>query len=144
MKSGCKNDGHTSVHLPHLKQFWISGVRDSSSSKHKIPEEPLLVAISVVYWAIPIIGPPIITLPIFLSSLNPPHCSIISETNVPTFVIRFFGSLMQLPVIVVILSTKGIPVLIDLAICAAVATLSTTAPAAIGNPPDGTSLPVHA
>ena len=31
----------------------------------------------------------------------------------------------------------------DFAICAAVATLSTTAPASAGSPPDGTSLPVH-
>ena len=47
--------------------------------------------------------------------------------------------------IVVILSTKGSPVFIDLAICAAVPTFVTTAPAAAGNAPDGTSLPpVHA
>ena len=76
--------------------------------------------------------------------MNPPHCSIISETTVPTFVIKFAGSFIQLPVTVVILSINGSPVLIVLAICAAVPTLSTTAPAAAGSAPDGTSLPVHA
>ena len=99
---------------------------------------------SIVYCAIPIIGPPIIIFPTVLPSLKPPHCSIISDTKVPTLVTKFLGSVIQLPVTVVILSTKGIPVFIVVAICAAVATLFTTTPASIGSPPDGTSLFVHA
>ena len=77
--------------------------------------------------------------------MNPPHWSIISQIGVPTLVIKFLGSFIASPVIVVILSIKGKPVFIDFAIWAAVPTFVTTAPAAAGNAPDGTSLPpVHA
>src|SRR5690554_6577937 len=99
--SGIKCVGHTETHLLHLIQLDGSGKEASFCVNNNIPEVPLVTGISNECCAIPIIGPPQITLS--GSSFQPPQKSITSRYNVPTLTIKFLGSLTALPETVTIL-----------------------------------------
>ena len=69
---------------------------------------PLATEMSAVYWAMPIMGPPAISL--YVPSFRPPQASNRLETGVPMGHSKFLGSTTPEPETVTILRTTGIPV----------------------------------
>jgi hypothetical protein len=71
-----------------------------------IPEVPLVMGAAVVLSVLPIIGPPLITLEIFLP--KPPIASIKLSTGVPILTRKLARFSSVLPVIVTTLSNSGL------------------------------------
>src|SRR5699024_2299933 len=134
--------GHACKHFPHLIHGSTSLGLASSSVRTIIPEVALLIGVSKVYCANPVIGPPAIIFPGFPT--KPPHCSINSRIGVPILTIRFFGSFIPCPVTVTHLSYKGFPSNKASLTANAVLTLLTMDCASLQRPPRGTFLPVMA
>ena len=97
---------------------------------------PLATGMSAVYWAMPIMGPPAISLKVF--SFTPPQASSRAETGVPMGHSRFLGSSMPEPETVTILRTTGMPVVSARKMAQVVLMLNTAQPMSAGSPPGGT------
>ena len=86
----------------------FSTVFSSFSQKARMAPVPLATEMSAVYWAMPIMGPPAISLKV--PSFRPPQASSRLVTGVPMGHSRFLGSTTPEPETVTILRTTGIPV----------------------------------
>ena len=84
----------------------------------------------------PIMGPPSRTFS--ASSVNPPHCSIRSDSSIPTGTRKLPGLLMPAPVRVTMRSVQGRFSVQAQAMAEAVPAFTTTTPTSRGRPPVGT------
>ena len=81
---------------------------DCFSSKKSTALLFLITGVSISYTVVPIIGPPMSTLP--GSLVKPPQKSARADRGVPIRARTFFGSLTQRPSTVITFWTRGIPV----------------------------------
>ncbi len=131
MSAGLRFIGQARTHRPQPMHapdaYWKTRFFERSSS----PEVVLVVPISSVETAKPIIVPPEITLA--GGSFSPPQNATRSEYLVPLGASTFFGSATASPETVVTRSRSGSPFSTASAIAATVPTFSTTQPTSIGS-----------
>ena len=106
MLSGCRPIGQAARHLPQRMQVGSSAA-GAASTMQSTAFVPFTTGTERSPCAVPIIGPPQMTLQV--SSFTPPAASRSSPIGVPTRTIMFFGSTAPSPVTVTTFSVMGRP-----------------------------------